>query len=168
MYFEHTSVFCFVVCFLCFLISHFKRDLFWRKLFRVSTWIWTHCALGPIFYEFGIFVHLFGYWWQIGHNWRSMLEMQKLYIHSYFTFMDFGALKKHILTNIADFGILTLLGPICFTNLGYFVTYLATGDKLGTIGDPCCICKRFISIHTSLWWILWHWGNIFWQILTIS
>ena len=33
--------------------------------------------------------------------------MQKLYIHSYLTFMDFGALNKHILKNIDDFLILT-------------------------------------------------------------
>ena len=94
--------------------------------------------------------------------------MQKLYIHSNFSLVGFGALKKHILTNIADFVILTQLGPIFFTNSGYFITYLATGDKLVTIGDLGCIFKRFISIHTSLWWIFGHWGSIFWQILTIS
>ena len=42
------------------------------------------------------------------------------------------------------------LGPF-FMNLGYFSTYLATGDKLVTIGDLGYISKRFISIHTSPW-----------------
>ena len=60
-----------------------------------------------LFYEFGIFCHLFGHWWQSEDNCRSGLQMQKLYIHSYFTFIDFGALKKYILKNIDDFLILT-------------------------------------------------------------
>ena len=33
-------------------------------------------------------------------------------------------------------------------NLGYLSNYLATGEKLVTIGDLGCISKRFISIHT--------------------
>ena len=56
----------------------------------------------------------------------------------------------------------------CFMNLGHFFTYLTTGDKLVTIGYLGCMSKMFISINTSLWWILWHRGNLFWQILTIS
>ena len=63
--------------------------------------------LGPIFNEFGIFCHLFGHWWQSEDNWRSWLQMQNLYIHSYFTLIDFWALKKHILKNIDDFLIFT-------------------------------------------------------------
>ena len=35
-------------------------------------------------------------------------------------------------------------------NLGYCLTYLATGDKSGTIVDIGCKCIRFISTPTSL------------------
>ena len=55
----------------------------------------------------------------------------------------------------------------CFMNLGHFKTYLTTGDKLVTIGYLGCMSKMFISIHTSLWWILRHWMTIFKTILTI-
>ena len=75
--------------------------------------------------------------------------MQKVYIHSYFSLVDFWALRKHMVTNIDDFVILTPPGSIFlriwyifhlfghwgqfFMNFGYFFTYFATGDKLGTI-----------------------------------
>ena len=62
------------------------------------------------------------------------MQIKTLCIHSYFTLVDFGTLKQHILTNIDDLVILTPLGQ-CLTNLVYFVTYSATGDKFGTIGD---------------------------------
>ena len=84
------------------------------------TIIWP---LGAIFYESGIFFYLFGHWGQISDNWRSWLHIQKVYIHSYFTLVDFGALTKHIVTNNGDFVIFTPPGAnllriwdICSTN----------------------------------------------------
>ena len=64
--------------------------------------------------------------------------------------MDFGALNEHILKNIEDLVI------SMFYESGIFVTDLTTGDKLVIIGDLGCMSKMFISINTSLWWILWH------------
>ena len=177
-------------------------------------------TLEPICYESVILFYLFGHLVQISDNWRYWLHIQKVYIHSYFTLIDCGALRKHIVTNIGDFVILTPPGanfleiwdiftPIWplvtnlgqfviwignenalypfilhfdwfwgieeayfdkywrfnnfytpwsqfFMNLWYFFTYFANGYKLLAIGDLGCISKMFISIHTSLWWILWH------------
>ena len=67
-----------------------------------------------------------------------MLHMQKLYIHSYYSLVDFGALKEHIKKNIDDLVIFTFLGGQLVKNLEHFVTYLASGDKLWTIGDLGC------------------------------
>ena len=47
---------------------------------------------------------------QIKDTQRSWFQMQKVYIHSYFTQVEFWALGKHILKNIDDFGILIPLG----------------------------------------------------------
>ena len=79
--------------------------------------------------------------------------MQNVYIHSYFTFVDFGSLRKHILTNIDDFVILTPLGDI-FYESGIFFTYLATGDKLVTIADLGRISKGLYSLilHFGGFW----------------
>ena len=69
--------------------------------------------------------------------------------------MDFGTLKWHILTNIDDFVILTPLGQ-CLTNFVYFVTYLATGETFGTIGDP-------VENAKALYPFILHFGG-FWGI----
>ena len=45
------------------------------------------------------------------------------------------------------------MGPI-FNEFGIFFNYLATGDKVRTIGDLCCICKRFISIKFFFFYVL--------------
>ena len=85
-------------------ILHF--DGFWgieKAYFNKYWWFnnfytpWSH-----FFYESGILFYLFGHWGQISDNWRSWLH-----IHSYFTLVDCGALRKHIVTNIGDFVILT-------------------------------------------------------------
>ena len=45
----------------------------------------------------------------------------------------------------------------------YLFTYLATGDKLGAIGDIGWKCKRFIFIlHFDGYF--GPWGSIFWKI----
>ena len=63
-----------------------------------------------IFNESAIFCHVFANWWQISANCRSWLHIQKDYIHWYFTLVDFGALRKNILTNIDDFVMFTSPG----------------------------------------------------------
>ena len=107
-----------------------------------------------MFYESVILFYLFGHWVQISVNWRSWLHIQNVYIHSYFTLIDFGALRKHIVTTNGDFVNLIPPWGQFLTNFGYFVTYLATGDKVRTIRDLGCKFKSFISIHTWQWWIL--------------
>ena len=68
---------------------------------------------GAIFYESGIPFYLFGHWVQISDNWRSWLHIQNVYIHSYFTLVDCGALWKHIVTNNGDIVNLTPPGAHC-------------------------------------------------------
>ena len=57
--------------------------------------------------DLGYVIIYFGHWRQIRNNYISWLQLQKVYIYSYFTLVDFWALKEHILKNIDDFVNLT-------------------------------------------------------------
>ena len=80
----------------------------------------------------------------------GILGIGEAYLKKYWRFCNFGA-----------------PGGQFWINLGYSISYLATGDKLGTISDLGCKCKRCISIDTSLWYIFGHWGSIYLKIFTI-
>ena len=52
----------------------------------------------------------------------------KLYINSYFILIDYGALKKHILTNIDDLIILTYPGAIFYESWMFFYLFSHWGQ----------------------------------------
>ena len=124
------------------------------------TYFWLFLFQGPILNEFGIFDHLFGHWRQIKTIRDLVIKYKRfisIHISLWWNFGHWGSIYLKIFTifNCEPSG-----GQL-WINLGYFITYFFNGNKLGTHSGLGCKCKRFISIHTSLWWIFWLWRSKF-------